>query len=344
MLKIVQFRLSNDVAKGLHLLSDQLSKNLVPPSHMLVGALQSNGKVLDFRSVAKYDSYFQEKLGSGFEVISSGNVAVQRLKKLLISTEFTESKDKIVWNMNQIRLDAPIYPKRNITCIGKNYLEHINEVQKADAMNVTKTGGVQSSDSSAAAVAKQAYQYPVFFTKSTSTVLAPGGVIENHKNLTKFLDYEAELAVIIGKAGKNILAKDAFDHVFGYTIANDITARDIQKRHNQWYKGKSLDTTCPLGPYIIHASDINPSVDLSIKLWLNDDLKQNSRTSNMIHKIPDIIQSLSEGTTLLPGDVILTGTPEGVGFAATPPTTLQPSDRVRIEIEGLGVLENTVES
>lgn len=328
MLKIVQYKLKK--VAGANVVNGKRPSITMGVFH--------DGKVLDLQSVINHDSFFKGKLSSTYQFVAYGNGAAIRLKALLNSPSFVESTEKVTWGLDQIDLLSPITPRRNIICIGKNYLEHISEVQQADAANVTKTDAPVSD-----AAAQQATQYPVFFTKSTSALLGPGKAIDNHQTITKFLDYEAELAVVIGKVAKDVKAKDAMKYVYGYTIANDITARDIQKRHNQWFKGKSLNTSCPLGPYLVHAGDIDPS-DLSIKLWLNDELKQNSRTSKMIHKIPQIIESLTEGSTLLPGDVILTGTPEGVGFAAKPPRTLLPGDRVRIEIEGLGVLENTVKS
>jgi len=338
MLKLVQFRLPKLAGAPVDALTKKKS-NPYPVLHY--GCIQPDGTVLDFSTLSKLDPFFKMKF-STMQLIRSKEIeSIPRLKALLKSQAFANLTDKVIWKMDQIQLEPPLYPRRNIVCIGKNYLEHISEVQRADTtLNVT---GVNSSELSADAVVKQVTQYPVFFTKSSSALTGPGKLIQNHKNLTNFLDYEAELAVVIGKKATNVLAKDAMQYVFGYMCANDITARDIQKRHNQWYKGKSLNTSCPIGPYLVPACDIDPS-DLSIKLWLNDELKQNSRTSRMIHKIPDIIQSLTEGATLEAGDVILTGTPEGVGFAANPPRTLQPNDRVRIEIEGLGILENTVEN
>jgi 2-keto-4-pentenoate hydratase/2-oxohepta-3-ene-1,7-dioic acid hydratase in catechol pathway len=155
------------------------------------------------------------------------------------------------------------------------------------------------------------------------------------------LDYEVELAVIIGKTGRDISKENALAHVFGYTVANDITARDVQKKHNQWFKGKSLDSTCPLGPCIVPASQIDAS-DLPIKMWINGEKRQDSRTSNMIFNVATIIEQLSAGFTLYPGDIILTGTPQGVGFAMQPPQVLKPGDLMEAEIEGIGRLVNRV--
>ena len=229
---------------------------------------------------------------------------------------------------SKVKLLPPVTPVRNIICIGKNYSDHIAEVKKRDEKDGTATPA-------------SAPQYPMFFTKATTTVIGPHTPVPSHNTLTKWLDYEAELAVVIGKGGVNISVENAMQHVFGYTCANDVSARDLQRRHGQFFKGKTLDGTCPLGPCVVPASDVDPN-DLSIRLWLNGELKQNSRTSKMIFNIPAIIASLSEGFTLLPGDVILTGTPDGVAYAANPPFSLKSGDDMTVEIEHIGRLDNKV--
>ena len=171
--------------------------------------------------------------------------------------------------------------------------------------------------------------------------MAPGAVIPRHAQVTQQLDYEAELAVVIGKAGQGIKKADAMSHVFGYTIINDVTARDLQKLHRQWFIGKSLDGFCPMGPYIVTADEVDGQA-LDVRCWINDELRQNANTRQLIFDIPTLIETLSAGMTLQPGDIIATGTPAGVGIGFTPPRFLQSGDRVRIEIAGLGVLENTV--
>lgn len=233
--------------------------------------------------------------------------------------------NKPTYDCNQVSIVAPIFrPKRNLFCVGKNYMDHVKEI-----------AGAKSEPNPSIP------KYPQFFTKVPETVIGNGDIIPSHGSYTKWLDYEAELAVVIGKTGCNISADKALDYIFGYTIANDVTAREVQKHHVQFFKGKSLDGTCPLGPYIRHKSNFDAS-DLSITLHINGELRQDSRTSQMIFSIPQIIEQLSRGLTLYPGDIILTGTPAGVGYAMSPPRMLRPSDKVRIEIEGLGVLENTV--
>lgn len=293
----------------------QLAKIKTATGRFVFGASNVNNSIVDFSRLPSKYPQLTGKVENLHLLMASGPNTIRELKELF----FNETFDDITIN-EPYSYESPVDPVRNIMCIGKNYLDHILEVSK-------HLGNKP--------------EYPVLFTKATTAVVGHKTILEHHSKLTKYLDYEAELAVIIGKGGKNISSQDAWNHVFGYTVANDITARDLQKQHNQFFKGKSLDTTCPLGPYIVPASDVNPS-DLGIKLWLNSELKQNSRTSNMIFDIPAIISTLSQGMTLLPGDVILTGTPDGVGYAKTPPRTLLPGDHVKIEIEGVGILENTV--
>lgn len=179
-------------------------------------------------------------------------------------------------------------------------------------------------------------------------MIGPGDGIESHENITKWLDYEVELAVIIGRKGRDITKENALQHVLGYTAANDVTARDLQKLHSQWFKGKSLDTSCPLGPFITLSSQHDPDTDVNIphnldlQLYLNGELRQNSNTRNLIFNIPELIHQFSKGTTLFPGDILLTGTPSGVGFARNPPINLKRGDLVDIRIQHIGQLCNPV--
>jgi 2-keto-4-pentenoate hydratase/2-oxohepta-3-ene-1,7-dioic acid hydratase in catechol pathway len=179
----------------------------------------------------------------------------------------------------------------------------------------------------------------VFFTKAPECVLAPGGTIVHHP-CTRELDYEVELAVVVGRAGRDIPAARALEYVFGYTIVNDVTARDLQKRHGQWFKGKTLDTFCPMGPVLVTADELPDPQALAVRLRVNGELRQASHTSKMIFPVAECLAVLSEGFTLRPGDVIATGTPEGVGAARG--VFLQPGDLVEAEIEGIGVLANRV--
>ncbi|MBT3171603.1 MAG: fumarylacetoacetate hydrolase family protein, partial [Rhodospirillaceae bacterium] len=182
---------------------------------------------------------------------------------------------------------------------------------------------------------------PIIFTKAPTTVIAPGDDVPLHAEQSTQMDYEAELAVIIGTGGRGISKAAAFDHVFGYTIANDVTARDLQLKHRQWFIGKSLDGTCPMGPYIATADEIDAE-NLTIQCWVNGELRQDANSRDLIFDIPTLIETLSAGITLEPGDIISTGTPAGVGIGFDPPRFLAPGDVVKIEIEGLGILENTI--
>jgi 2-keto-4-pentenoate hydratase/2-oxohepta-3-ene-1,7-dioic acid hydratase in catechol pathway len=225
---------------------------------------------------------------------------------------------------------APILnPRRNIFCIGKNYHEHAAEFSKSGFDTGAKAGEL-SPDA------------PNIFTKPASTIIGPGAKVPSHPGVTEQLDYEAELVVVIGKAGRGIKKAAAYDHVFGYMIANDFTARDLQKLHRQWFLGKSLDGFCPSGPYLVSADEVDLDT-MIVRSWINDELRQNARVSQLIFDIPTLIETISAGITLQPGDMIATGTPAGVGIGFNPPRFLKSGDRMRIEITGLGVLENEVE-
>jgi len=230
--------------------------------------------------------------------------------------------------LSQVALDAPLpRPRRNVFCIGLNYRCHAAELA-ARGFN-----GARSADD----LIPQAV---VAFSKVPDSVIAPGAAIEIPE-ASSAIDYEAELAVIIGKPGKRISRAAAMDHVFGYTIVNDVSARDLQKRHQQWLIAKSCDTFCPMGPWIVTRDALDGS-RLGVKLWVNGELRQDGNSADLVFDIPAIIEALSATITLLPGDVIATGTPAGVGMATDPPRWLRRGDRVRIEIEGLGALENPV--
>jgi 2-keto-4-pentenoate hydratase/2-oxohepta-3-ene-1,7-dioic acid hydratase in catechol pathway len=227
--------------------------------------------------------------------------------------------------LESVALQAPIpKPRRNVFCVGRNYMDHVAEGDR--------TRGITQSE---------VPKYPQFFTKAADCVIAPDAKVPTHEGVTKWLDYEVELVAIIGTTGRDIPKEKALEHVFGWTIGNDVTGRDLQRRHGQWFKGKSLDRSCPLGPVIVPASDLN-AADLAIGLKLNGEQRQASRTSKMIFDVPEIIHQLSSGFTLLPGDVIMTGTPEGVGYAMQPPQTLKAGDVMELTIEGIGTLTNSI--
>lgn len=231
--------------------------------------------------------------------------------------------------LSEAKVLAPIdKPRRNVFCVGKNYHEHAAEFQNSGFDSSAKNG-------------EHAPEAPVYFTKPASSIIGPGAKIPRHVGVTNQLDYEAELGVVIGKVGRNIKKADAMEYVFGYTVINDFTARDLQKLHRQWFLGKSLDGFCPMGPYLVTADEADGQ-NIDVKCWVNGELRQNSNTSRLIFDIPTLIETLSAGIELQPGDVIATGTPAGVGIGFTPPRFLQKGDVVRIEIENVGVLENEV--
>jgi 2-keto-4-pentenoate hydratase/2-oxohepta-3-ene-1,7-dioic acid hydratase in catechol pathway len=232
-------------------------------------------------------------------------------------------------SLSQARLVAPIpRPRRNVFCVGWNYSEHFAEGQ-----------GMRGPGDSP----QQAPEFPSLFSKQPNTVVGPEAPVWHPAPISDQLDWEVELAVIIGTAGRDISEERAFDHVFGYTVANDVSVRDVQRRHGgQWFKGKNFDTHGPLGPWIVTADELGDPHSLHISLRVNGVTKQDSNTRFMVFRIPRIISEISAGLRLEPGDVILTGTPEGVGFARKPPEFLSVGDVMEAEIEKIGVLRNTV--
>ena len=226
--------------------------------------------------------------------------------------------------IDSVQLLAPIpRPRRNIFCVGRNYHAHAKEL----------SGSVFKANNTDPAA------WPIVFTKVPETVVAHGDEVILPTGITEQIDYEAELAIIIGKGGKNISQADALNHVWGYTIVNDVTARDVQMRHQQWDLGKSFDTFCPMGPWAITADNFN-ATDTRVRCWVNDELRQEGQTRDLIFDLPTLIETCSRGITLYPGDVIATGTPAGVGMGFNPPRYLKSGDRVRITIDGIGTLEN----
>jgi 2-keto-4-pentenoate hydratase/2-oxohepta-3-ene-1,7-dioic acid hydratase in catechol pathway len=241
----------------------------------------------------------------------------------ILSEAIASSKCELL--LDEVKLSAPIpYPKRNVICLGKNYLDHVNEVKSLKNVN--------------ADVPKK----PIYFSKIAYPAVGHKEYVIAHSDVVKQLDYEVELAIIIGKKCKNVSIEEAEEVIFGYTIANDISARDIQQDHVQWHKGKSFDTYCPMGPYIVHKSNIAFPPNLEIKSYVNGELRQNGNTSQLIFDIPTIISDLTKGITLYPGDIIITGTPAGVGAGFNPPRYLYSGDTIECVIEGIGTLSNTI--
>jgi len=227
----------------------------------------------------------------------------------------------------QVQLTAPVpRPRRNVFCVGKNYHAHAKEFAGSGFDSSAKSGG----DIPAA---------PIIFSKVPESVIGPNDTIVIPAEVSTAIDYEAELTVVIGKGGKRISKADAMDHVWGYTIINDMTARDWQGRHSQWLLGKSFDTFCPMGPWLVTADEMDGQ-STDVKCWVNGELRQDANTRDFIFDIPTLIECISAGITLYPGDLIATGTPAGVGIGFKPPKYLKSGDLVKIEIGGIGVLEN----
>ncbi|MDQ0390971.1 fumarylacetoacetate hydrolase family protein [Labrys monachus] len=228
--------------------------------------------------------------------------------------------------LSAVEIEAPIpRPRRNIFCVGKNYHEHAHEFARS------------GFDSSAAAGAVP--KNPIIFSKLPDSVVPNHAKVLIDAKVSSSIDYEAELAVIIGREGRGISKENALDHVWGYTIVNDVTARDLQGKYSQWLIGKSQDTFCPMGPWAVSKDEFDLA-NAGIRCFVNGDLRQNSKVSLLIFDIPTIIATLSEGITLRPGDIIATGTPSGVGIGFDPPKYLKSGDVVRVEIDGIGTLEN----
>ncbi len=228
--------------------------------------------------------------------------------------------------LESVRLLAPVARlARPVIAVGLNYKKHADEGARKHG---ERPVGVYP-------------EIPVFFCKWPGSHNRPDGQIIHHAN-TNELDYECELVIVIGKEGRNIAPGDAMEHVYGYTIMNEVSARDVQRAHGQWFKGKALDTFGPLGPWIVTKDETGDGNNLAVMTRVNGETRQNSNTNDMIFDIATVVSAISEGFTLLPGDMIATGTPEGVGFAMDPPGLLKPGDVVECEIENIGVLRSTV--
>jgi 2-keto-4-pentenoate hydratase/2-oxohepta-3-ene-1,7-dioic acid hydratase in catechol pathway len=227
-----------------------------------------------------------------------------------------------------ISLRAPLpRPLRSLFCVGRNYRDHAKEL----AGTVFRETMPQEDP------------WPIVFTKLPQCVVGPFDTVRlPGAQVSSQIDYESELAVVIGRAGRDIPRSRAMDHVFGYTIVNDVTARDVQMRHQQWDLGKSFDTFCPMGPWIVTADELDGRAT-RVRGWVNGAPRQDGATKDLIHDIPTLVETCSRGITLYPGDVIATGTPAGVGMGLKPPQWLKTGDVVRVEIDGIGVIENRFE-
>ncbi|MBN8199073.1 fumarylacetoacetate hydrolase family protein [Bacillus sp. NTK034] len=256
------------------------------------------------------------------ECIALGDKFIEKVHSLKDWLSSNPDREELFRPLASVALEAPIpRPDKNIFCVGKNYAEHAIEMGSKEDIP----------------------EHIMVFTKSPTTVIGPNETVLNHHNVTAELDYEGELAVVIGKKGRAIPKEEALKHIFGYTIINDVTARDLQSRHKQFFIGKSLDNTCPMGPWIVHSSAVDNPNQLDIQTKVNGELRQSSNTENFIFSIEEIISVLSKGMTLEPGDIIATGTPAGVGKGFKPPRFLQPGDKVEITVEKIGTLTNCIE-
>lgn len=263
--------------------------------------------------------------GAGIEVLSASQETLWQGVANLIGKEASRLSGERV-AINQVNLLAPIpRPRRNIICVGKNYVAHAEEFSGSGFDSSAAQGAIPAA--------------PIIFSKLPETVVADGDAVLIDKRVSVAIDYEAELCVIIGRTGRAISREEAMDYVWGYTIINDITARDLQISHSQWFISKSQDSFCPMGPVAVTRDEIDLA-DTAVKCWVNDELRQSANTAELIFDVPTLIATISAGITLYPGDLIATGTPAGVGIGFTPPKYLRPGDVVRVEIDGIGVLEN----
>ncbi|MFK7816042.1 MAG: fumarylacetoacetate hydrolase family protein [Gammaproteobacteria bacterium] len=259
-------------------------------------------------------------ISSMLQLIDAGAESLQALKNIVAKASADE------WiALSDVELISPIpRPRQNIMCLGWNYIEHVEE-----------TAGK-------ALEAPKLPKYPIVFTKSASSMNGPYANIPVDLAVSDKMDWEVELAVIIGKSGQGITKEKAMQHVFGYSIINDVSARDIQKRHKQFFVGKSFTGACPMGPWIVTADEITDPQKLDLKSWVNNEIKQDSNTKYQIFDVASVIETLSQGMMLEAGDIIATGTPSGVGYVRNPPEYLMPGDVVACEIEGIGKISNPI--
>ena len=275
------------------------------------------GRVLLLNTLSGWPKY----IDSMQAVIEHAAKTIPLIEKLA-----ADAGDQAWLLISSVQLCAPIpEPKRNILCLGWNYAEHAKESSSAKGVHI-----------------EELPQHPIVFTKATTTVNGPFDNIVYNDQVSRRLDWEVELGVIVGKKGRHIQPQDALDYVFGYTVINDVSARDLQKRHQQFFLGKSMDGTCPMGPWIVTAGEITDPQNLPLRCLVNGVVKQQASTNQQIFPVANVISTLSSVMTLLPGDIIATGTPSGVGFARTPPEYLTPGDVVECEVRGIGRIINKI--
>lgn len=299
---------------------NQSRVGLMGPDDMIIDLAEIHRRYLR-GGPAPYLTSMQAFIEAGAKAVSLSRTAARYVAKKEPGELKKLSRAAALVKLGQVKLLSPIpWPRKNLIMLGINYREHVEEGARARAIELKYP------------------EAPVYFTKPATSVIGHMGKVIQHQATGK-LDYEVELAVVLGKKGKDIPKEKVYEHVFGYTICLDMTARDLQRRHGQWFKGKSLDTFCPLGPWIVHKSAVPDPQQLRLVCRVNGEVMQDGNTRDMIFDIPTMISELSQGMTLEPGEIISTGTPSGVGFARVPPLFLKPGDRVEAEIESIGVLQ-----
>ncbi len=285
------------------------------------GVIGADSGVIDIARAAK-----SAKVALPFDAGCMISLVASGKKGLAAIKQATASLKKSHFPLTKVKLHAPIpRTRKNIFCVGWNYLDHFNE-------------GAHASPQ-----VREMPTHPAFFTKQPLCMNAPFGNVPAHGGVTQKLDWEVELALVIGTGGININEANAMKHVFGYTVANDASAREVQRHHGQqWFRGKSLDGHLPMGPWIVTSDAVKDPNNLDLQCRVNGVVKQSSNTRHLYFKLPRIIAELSAGLTLEPGDIILTGTPSGVGHARTPPEFMKPGDIMETEVEGIGLLRNKI--
>jgi 2-keto-4-pentenoate hydratase/2-oxohepta-3-ene-1,7-dioic acid hydratase in catechol pathway len=286
-----------------------------------LGALDATRGILDLAKAAK--AIGGELPATMQGLIDGGPAALATAREALASA--LKRPDSVWLPLAGTRLAAPLpSPRKNVFCVGQNYKAHIAEMARAFGREVTYP------------------KIPMFFTKPATTVVGHEDPVERHARHTQKLDYEVELAVVIGTRGRDIAEGEALKHVFGYTIVNDVTARDAQQAHGQFFKGKSFDTFCPMGPCLVTADEFGDPSGHRLALKVNGKIRQDSNTADLYFSVPQLIASLSAALTLDAGDVIATGTPSGVAQGMNPPEFLQVGDLVEAELDGIGTLRNRI--
>lgn len=280
-----------------------------------IGLINKSGKIVDISGIVKTNDM---------------NVLIERYLELKVELELcSERNHSADINLSDVTLLAPIpETRRNIFCVGKNYYAHAEEF------------GNSGYDSSAAA--GNVPSHPIIFTKPSTSISGPGDSIDSTLDPYNTIDYEAELAVVLGKKGRVKESDDPMSYVFGYTLVNDLTSRHLQKQHSQWILGKGIDGFCPMGPVIITADEFGHPSEQKIVCTVNGEKRQEASISDLIFNIPELIKTIGQNITLLPGDVIATGTPAGVGLGFNPPKYLSKGDEVTVSMREIGELTNTI--